>query len=339
MTLSGSNTGQLKSLTDKIFYMVYDLIIVGGGPAGVAAGVYAARKKLKTLLITESIGGQSEVSAEIQNWIGTVSVSGFELAQMFEKHIRAQETIEIKIPEKAKRVRKEGNEFGVETESGNTYKGRALIVASGARRRKLGVPGEEEFNGKGVSYCSTCDAPVFQGKDVAVVGGGNAGLEAVVDLLSYAAGIYLLEYGDILKGDPVTLERIKKEDKVEIITNAQTVRMEGEKFLSGLVYKNRKTEEEKKLDVGGVFVEIGSVPNSEVVQDLVERNKHGEIIIDHKTAATSVRGIWAAGDVTDEIFKQNNISAGDAVKAALDAYSYLLGLKKESPASVEHQAT
>ncbi|OGZ41683.1 MAG: hypothetical protein A3C80_01095 [Candidatus Ryanbacteria bacterium RIFCSPHIGHO2_02_FULL_45_43] len=315
--------------------MVFDLIILGGGPAGVAAGVYAARKRLTTLLITESIGGQSEVSANVQNWIGMASVSGFELAQMFEKHLRAQESIDIQMPEKAKKVLKSGNEFIVETESGATYKSRGLIIATGARRRKLNIPGEEEFNGKGIAYCSTCDAPIFKGKDVVVVGGGNAGLEAVVDLLPYATKIYVLEFSDALRGDTVTLERIKQDEKVEIITSAQALRIEGNKFLEKIVYKDRVTEKEKQLDVGGVFVEIGSVPNSELVKDLVSINKHGEIIIDHKTAATSAEGIWAAGDVTDEIFKQNNISAGDAVKAALSAYSYLSELKRESPASVQ----
>ncbi|TSC70300.1 MAG: alkyl hydroperoxide reductase subunit F, partial [Parcubacteria group bacterium Gr01-1014_70] len=194
----------------------------------------------------------------------------------------------------------------------------------GARRRTLNIPGEETYNGKGVAYCSTCDAPLFSGRDVAVVGGGNAGLEAVVDLVPYASKIYLLEYSDALKGDPVTQGEIKKSEKVEIVFNAETKEVKGEQFVTGLVYKDRKLDEEKMLAVQGVFVEIGSVPNSEFVKDLVELNKAGEILIDHKTAATSCEGLFAAGDVTDEMYKQNNISAGDGVKAALSAYQYLL---------------
>lgn len=313
--------------------MEYDLVIIGGGPAATAAGVYAARKQLKTVLITESIGGQSEVSADVQNWIGTISISGYDLAKSFDAHLRAQKNLEIKMPERVTRVMKSGEGFIVETAENNSYQTRAVIVASGARRRKLGIPGESQYEGTGVAYCSTCDAPIFSDKDVVVVGGGNAGLEAVVDLIPYAKSISILEFGDAPKGDPITLDRIKREEKVKIITNAKSLRIEGGKMVETLVYEDMKAKEEKKLSVQGVFVEIGSIPNSEIVRDLVSINKHGEIVIDHMTAATSCTGIWAAGDVTDEMYKQNNISAGDAVKAALSAYNYLLQLQKESPAA------
>lgn len=307
---------------------MYDVIIIGGGPAASAAAVYAARKKLKTLLITESFGGQSIVSADVQNWIGIKSVSGMDLAKMLEDHVRNfPEDVEIKTLELVTKVSKKDGEFVVETNTGGVYETKTIIVASGASRRKLNIPGEKEFDGKGVAYCSICDAPLFGGRDVAVVGGGNAGLEAVVDLLPYAKHIYLMEYSDQLKGDPVTQEKIKQSEKVTIIYNAESVRVEGEKFMNAIVYKDRASGEEKKLDVGGVFVEIGSVPNSDFVKDLVETNKIGEILIDHKTAATSCEGIWAAGDVTDEMYKQNNISAGDAVKAALSVYNYLINRK------------
>ncbi|OGZ43927.1 MAG: hypothetical protein A3J55_00650 [Candidatus Ryanbacteria bacterium RIFCSPHIGHO2_02_FULL_45_17b] len=305
--------------------IMYDVIIIGGGPAAAGAAVYAARKKLKVLLITGEFGGQSIVSADVQNWIGTKSLSGLELAKNLETHIRNyQEEVEIKAPELVTKISKKDGGFLVETDRGGVYETRTVIVTSGARRRKLGIPGEKEFDGKGVAYCSTCDAPLFSGKDVAVVGGGNAGLEAAVDLLPYANKIYLLEYTDTLKGDPVTQEKIKSSGKAEVIYHAETVRVEGEKFVTGLVYKDRVSGEEKTLSVGGVFVEIGSVPNSEFIKDLVELNKAGEIVIDHKTSATSVPGIWAAGDVTDEMYKQNNISVGDGVKAALSCYQYLL---------------
>ena len=302
---------------------MYDLLIIGGGPAAAAAGVYAARKKLKTILITEEWGGQSVVSAGIENWIGTKNVSGIEFAKMLEEHVRAQEEIEIVVPDKVTKVEKTDERFKVSTEKGNTYDTKTVLVASGAHRKKIGVPGEKEFDGKGVAYCSTCDAPIFQDKDVAVIGGGNAGLEAVIDLFPYAKSIKLLEYGNALKGDAVTQDKVKASNKVEIILNAETLEILGDKFVTGLKYKDRNTGEEKQLDLGGVFVEIGSVPNSDIVKDLVETNKYGEIVIDSKNARTSAKGIWAAGDVTDDPFKQNNISAGDAVKAALDAYNYL----------------
>lgn len=322
--------------------MLYDVIIIGGGPAGSAAAVYTARKKLKTLLITESFGGQSIVSDDIQNWIGDKHISGFDLAKKFEEHVRAfPEMVEIKMPEKAMEVRQtkclNGSricDFEVKTDQGNTYEGKTIILVAGARRRKLNIPGEAQFEGKGVAYCSTCDAPLFSGKKVAVVGGGNAGLEAVQDLFPYASEIYLLEYGEALKGDPVTQEEIKKNPKLkEILLNAQTLEVIGDKFVSGVKYKDRKTGEEKILPVDGLFVEIGSIPNSEMVKGLVDIDKYGQVVIDSKHASTSVPGIFAAGDITDDPYKQNNISAGDAVKAALAAYAYLLKREKMSPAA------
>lgn len=309
--------------------MLYDIIIIGGGPAGCAAAVYTARKRLKTLLITEEFGGQSIVSDDIQNWIGEPHISGFDLAKKFEEHVRAfPDMVEVKMPERVAEVRLKGDDFSVTTEDGTTYESKAIILTPGARRKKLGVPGEEQFNGKGVAYCSTCDAPLFSGKTVGVVGGGNAGLEAVVDLIPYADKIYLLEYGDSLKGDPVTVEEIKKSPKVEIIFNFQTLEILGDKMVTGVTYKDRKTNEEKELAVQGVFVEIGSIPNSEMVKGVVDLDKFGQVIIDSKHGTTSRPGIFAAGDITDDPYKQNNISAGDAVKAALAAYGYLLKQKQ-----------
>jgi len=332
--------------------MLYDVIIVGGGPAAVAAAVYTARKRLKTLLLTEEFGGQSIVSDDIQNWIGEPHISGFDLAKKFEAHVRSfPDIVEIKMPEKALEVRSikcvengahdnlsllgpRTCDFEIVTDKGNTYEGKTVILAAGARRRKLGISGEEKLNGKGVAYCSTCDAPLFSDKRVAVVGGGNAGLEAVVDLFPYAKEIYLLEYGETLKGDPVTQEEVKKNSKLkQIILNAQTLEVLGSNFVTGLKIKDRKTGEEKTLEVEGVFVEIGSIPNSEMVKDLVNLDKWGQVIIDSKHASTSHSGIFAAGDITDDPYKQNNISAGDAVKAALAAYNYLLQREKVSPAA------
>lgn len=320
---------------------MYDIIIVGGGPAATAAAVYAARKKLKTLVVTESFGGQSVVSDDIQNWIGEKSVSGFDLARKFEEHVRSfSDVVDIKLPERVLHVRsikcsEETHicDFEVKTEAGNIYEGKTVILAAGARRRKLGVLGEETFNGKGVAYCSTCDAPLFAGKDVAVVGAGNAGLEAVVDLFPYAKKIYLIVRGDSLKGDPVTQEEIKNHPQVEIIYNAETQEILGGTFVNSLRYKDVKTGDEKMLAIGGVFVEIGSVPNSEMAKDLVKLDQWAQVMIDSKHASTSHPGVFAAGDITDDPYKQNNISAGDGVKAALAAYSYLLKREKTSPAA------
>ncbi len=317
--------------------MVYDYIIIGGGPAGVAAGVYAARKRLKTLLLTESFGGQSIVSADIQNWIGDTHISGFDLAKRMEDHITSySDIVDIKIPEKAVSVKKVVSsenptlyDFEVLTDASNKYIGKAVMLAAGARRRKLGIPGEKEFDGRGVAYCSTCDAPLFAGKDVAVVGGGNAGLEAVVDLLAYANKIYLLEFSDSLKGDPVTQEKVKSSSKVQVIFNAQTKEIIGSEFVTGMKYIDRVTSKETLLNLGGVFVEIGSVPNSEIVKDLVALDKYGQVIIDSKHATASIPGVFASGDITDDPYKQNNISAGDAVKGTLAAYAYILNRGKK----------
>jgi NADH-dependent peroxiredoxin subunit F len=305
--------------------MAYDLVIVGGGPGGVAAGVYAARKKIKSALITESFGGQSIVSADVQNWIGTKSISGFDLAQNLEAHVKAhQPDIEVVESDLVAKVEETGTgTLNVTTEKGKVFETKYLLVVSGSRRRKLGVPGEKELDGKGVVYCSTCDAPLFKDKEVVVVGGGNAGLEAAVDLLPYATKIYLLEYGDACKGDAITLEKIKANPKVTIITQAQTLEVLGDAMVTGVKYRDRRTNTDMNLPVQGVFVEIGALPNSEFVKGLVELTKFGEIVVDHKTQRSSHPQIWAAGDVSDVIYKQNNISAGDSIKALLNIYEQI----------------
>ncbi|MDO8574226.1 MAG: FAD-dependent oxidoreductase [bacterium] len=300
---------------------MYQLIIVGGGPGGVAAGIYAARKKIKTLLIAEEFGGQSLVSADIRNWIGTKSISGFDLAQNLEAHLKDQQDIEIIGDKKVSKIEKFENGFRISTESGKSYETKFILITSGSRRRKLGIPGEANHEGKGVAYCSICDAPLFSGKDVAVVGAGNAGLEAVVDLLPYAKKIYLLNRTDKVRGDAITFEKVKKSGKVEVVMFAETQEVLGEKNVTGLKYKDIQSGEIKELKVEGVFVEIGIKPNSEIVDGLVELDERRQIKVDHRTQQTSVPGIWAAGDVTDVLYNQNNISAGDAIKAVLNIYA------------------
>lgn len=302
---------------------MYDLIIVGGGPGAVAAGVYAARKKIKSALITDSFGGQSLVSADVQNWIGTKSVSGYDLAKMLEEHLRAQKDIDIFDNDLVLEIEKANSSFTILTQKGKSYETKTILVLSGSRRKKLGVPGEQELDGKGVFYCSICDAPIMDGKSVAVIGGGNAGLEAGVDLLSYASKIYILEFSNVLKGDPVTQEKLKANAKIEIIFNAKTTEILGSESVTGLKYEDQKTKEIKELKLDGVFVEIGAIPNAEFLKGLVQVNQMGEIVVDHKTQQTSLPGIWAAGDVSDVLYKQNNISAGDAIKAVLNIEEYL----------------
>ena len=306
----------------------YDLCIVGGGPAGVSAGIYAARKKIKFLLVTESFGGQSVVASEIQNWIGIKSISGFELAKKMEDHLMAQGGIEIEEGSSVEKVEKENINFRVILKNGKSFKTRTLLAVTGGRRRRLGVPGEKQFDGKGVAYCSTCDAPMFSKKTVAIVGGGNAALGAVKDLSAYADKVYLLVRSETIKGDPVLFEDIKKDKKVEILFNSEISEILGKDFVAGIKYLDKKNNEQKDLKLDGVFVEIGSVPNSEFLGDLVNKNEYGEVIVDHATQKTSGDGIWAAGDITDLHYRQNNISASDGIKAVLNIKDYLNGNSK-----------
>jgi alkyl hydroperoxide reductase subunit F len=304
---------------------MYDLIIIGGGPAGVAAGVYAARKKINSAIVADSFGGQSTVSADIQNWIGVPSVSGFDFAQGLEKHLRVQEGIEIISPEAVVKLESVGEDLKVILRDGKELMTRTVFLATGAKRRKLGIPGEQEFDGKGVAYCSICDAPMFQGQSVAVVGGGNAGLEAVLDLVPYASEIYLLHRHSELKGDKITQEKIKDIKNLKIILSAEPTKILGDKLVNTLVYKDLMGGTEKELKVHGVFVEVGHLPANELVKDLVVLNEHGQIKVDPWTQKTSHARIWAAGDVTDGRYQQNNISMGDAVKAVLNIQEFLRG--------------
>ncbi len=303
---------------------MYDVIIIGGGPGGVAAGVYAARKQMKTLFLTENFQSQSTVSASIENWIGTVSIAGWEFGQALEKHLRAQEGIEIQTGVRVAKVeeRFDGG-YTVTTDQGKQHETKTIIVASGGRHRHLDIPGEEKLNGKGVVYCSTCDAPFFRDKKTVVVGSGNSALEAAEDLLPYASAVTLLIRSDALKGDQITQDTIMASDKVSVIFHALSQEILGEERVTGLRYQDSESGEEKTIETDGVFVEIGMVPNTEFVKDLLELNERGEIKVDGRTAAASKPGIFATGDATDMPYKQNNISAGYGVVAALSAYNFI----------------
>jgi len=302
---------------------MYDLIIIGGGPAGVSAGIYAARKKINFLLVTENFGGQSVVASEIQNWIGIRSISGFELAKKMEEHLMAQDGIEVEEGYLAEKIDKIEGGFSITLKNGKTFEARTVLAATGGRRRRLGVAGEKNFESKGVAYCSTCDAPMFAKKTAAIVGGGNAALGAVKDLSAYADKVYLIVRNENIKGDSVLFEEIKKDKKVEILLNSEVIEVFGGDFVEGIKYLDKKDNNIKELALDGVFVEIGSVPNSEFLGDLVKKNDYNEVVVDHGSQKTSCRGIWAAGDITDLPFRQNNISASDGIKAVLSIKAYL----------------
>lgn len=302
---------------------MYDLIIIGGGPAAVSAGIYAARKNIKTAVIADNFGGQSIVSHNIQNWIGTKSIAGWELARNLEEHLRSYKEIDI-IEEKAVEIVKLDNGFLTKTILNKEYISKTLLICSGGKHKRLGVEGEEKFIGKGVAFCSTCDAPFFRDKDVLVVGSGNSGLEAVLDLFSYAKKVYLFVRRDKITGDSATYARLVKNEKLEVMYNVQIKEIVGDYMVSGVKYINNLKGEEKYIDVSGVFVEIGMSPNSDIVKHLVELNERGEIKINARTGESSMEGIWAAGDVSDVLYKQNNIAAGDAIRAVLNIHDFLL---------------
>ncbi len=301
-----------------------DLLIIGGGPAGVAAGVYAARKRLKAVLITPEFGGQSTVSEGIENWIGTPNISGADLAKALETHLRslAGDQVEIVI-DRVTALSKDNGSFTATTASGKTFTAKAALITSGAGRRKLSVPGADTFENKGVTYCASCDGPLFAGMDVAVVGGGNAGLETASQLLAYAKSVTLLHRHAELKADPVTVEKVLAHPNMRTLLNVEPTEVKGEQFVTGLVYKNRKTGEIGELPVGGVFVEIGVLPNTDFAKSVIELDPIGRVVTNPKNQRTSAEGIWAAGDCTDELYHQNNIAAGDGVKALEDIYYWL----------------
>lgn len=306
--------------------MTYDLVIIGGGPAGIAGAVYAGRKRLTTALITPDFGGQSIVSPDIHNWIGHVSISGVELAQSLQKHAEAYKGDHLSIHEGEKVVaveKKADKLFSITTDAGTTYETHAVLVATGSSRRKLDVPGADTYEHKGLTYCASCDGPLFADKDVVVIGGGNAGFETAAQLLAYAKSVTLLNRSDTFRCDEITVETVAAHPKMRIIKNAAPKEVKGGDFVTGIVYTDSATGSDHELAAEGIFVEIGQIPNTGFVKDLVKTSQYGTIMIDHRTQQTSVPGIWAAGDCTDVLYHQNNISAGDGVKALEDIYIHL----------------
>lgn len=307
---------------------IYDLIIIGGGPAGITAGIYACRQHLRTLLITKEFGGQMTKKAiEICNYPGFARINSQELIEKFVNHLKEQK-IEIKFSEIGK-IEKKDNVFCLKTINKEKILGLSVIIATGADPRPLEVPGEKEYIGRGVSYCVTCDGPLFKDKDIAVIGGGNAGFEAAIFMTNYSKKIYILEYGPEPKADKENQETVKKEKKIKIITEAAVKEIKGDKFVKELIYEDLKTKKLKNLAVEGVFVEIGSQPATSLAKGLVDFNERDEIKIEFETYQTKTAGLYAVGDANAGQFKQIITAAGEGCKAALAAYKYIYELKRK----------
>lgn len=314
--------------------MIYDLTIVGGGPAGVAAGVYASRKRLKTLFITENFEGQSVVSDGIENWIGTIKISGKDLSKQLEAHLRAYagDIVDIKEGVRVSKITKAGENFSIKLndEAGTTLETKTILIATGSRRRKLNIPGAEQFDNKGLTYCATCDGPIFADQDVVVVGGGNAAFESAAQLSAYCKSVTIINRSDKFRADEVTVEKVLSKPNVKAIKNAIPHSVKGEQFVSSFSYQEADASGAETMNgkivemaVTGIFVEIGLLPNTDFAKDITELDLVGKIVVDAKTQKTKTLGIWAAGDCTDGLYHQNNIAAGDAVKALEDIYNYL----------------
>ncbi|GAA0404909.1 alkyl hydroperoxide reductase subunit F [Paenibacillus motobuensis] len=299
----------------------YDVLVVGGGPAGASAAIYAARKGIRTGIIAERFGGQVNDTLGIENLIGTKYTEGPKLAASLEEHAK-EYNIDIMKSQLAKRLEKK-DFVEVELENGAILKSKTVIVSTGARWRNLGVPGEAEFKNKGVAYCPHCDGPLFAGKHVAVVGGGNSGVEAAIDLAGVAGHVTVLEFMPELKADSVLQERLNSLPNTTVLKNAQVKEITGTNKVDGVTYIERESGEEKHIDLQGVFIQIGLVPNTDWLADTVERTRMGEIVVDNR-GATTVPGVFAAGDCTNAPFKQIIISMGSGATAALGAFDYMI---------------
>ncbi|MYL29657.1 alkyl hydroperoxide reductase subunit F [Halobacillus halophilus] len=301
----------------------YDVLVVGGGPAGASSAIYSARKGIRTGIVAERFGGQVLDTMTIENFISVKSTEGPKFAASLEEHVKDYD-IDIMNLQRAKDLRKnDEGMFELELDNGGVLKSKTVILSTGARWRETGVPGEEEFKNKGVAFCPHCDGPLFEGKDVAVIGGGNSGVEAAIDLAGIVQNVTVLEFADTLKADDVLQERLHSLPNVEVKTGAQTTEITGDENVNGITYIDRASGEEQHVDLEGVFVQIGLVPNTEWLSTDVETNKIGEIITD-KHGSTSIPGLFAAGDVTDSPHNQIIISMGDGANAALGAFDYLI---------------
>ncbi|MFA6392552.1 MAG: FAD-dependent oxidoreductase [Candidatus Paceibacterota bacterium] len=304
---------------------MYDLIILGGGPAGSGAAVYSARKQLKTAIITNEFGGQSIVSELIYNWIGTPEISGQDLATNLKKHVLYYKGpyLDIIDGEKIISVTKNDKIITIKSESGKEYTTKALLISTGSSRRKLEAINADKYEHKGITYCASCDGPLYEGQDVLVIGGGNAAFETSAQLLAYCKSVTLIHRSDKFRADEITVEKLLENPKFKAIKNANITRVDGEQFVSSLTYTDKITGEEHTLNSTGIFIEIGQIPNTNFVKDIVNIDEFDKIIVDPMSQMSSTEGIWAAGDCTNGQYHQNNIAVGDAVKALEDIYIWI----------------
>ncbi|KON85543.1 NADH dehydrogenase [Sporosarcina globispora] len=299
----------------------YDVLVVGGGPAGSSAAIYAARKGIRTGIVAERFGGQVMDTLGIENFISVKHTEGPKLVASLEEHVKDY-GIDVMNLQRAKRLEKK-DLVEIELENGAVLKSKSVILSTGARWRNVNVPGEAEFKNKGVAYCPHCDGPLFEGKDVAVIGGGNSGVEAAIDLAGIVNHVTVIEFNPELKADAVLQERLNSLPNVTVVTNAQTTEITGTDKVNGISYMDRETEKLHHVELQGVFVQIGLVPNTDWLGDQIERTRFGEIVVD-KRGATNIPGVFAAGDCTDSAYKQIIISMGSGATAALGAFDYLI---------------
>ena len=302
----------------------YDILIVGGGPAGASAAVYSARKGLRTGIVSERFGGQVMDTLGIENFISVKATEGPKLVTALEEHVKEYD-VDIMNLQRAKSIQKndENALFEVELENGGKLKSKSVIIATGARWRELNVPGEKEFKGKGVAYCPHCDGPLFKGKHVAVIGGGNSGVEATIDLANIVGHVTLFEFAPELKADDILQKRLYSLPNVDVILNAQTLEVLGTDKVNSMIYLDRKTNEKKTISLEGIFIQIGLLPNTDFVKNTVDLSKFGEIIIDSH-GQSSLKGLFAAGDATTVPYKQIIIAMSEGAKASLGAFDYLI---------------
>ena len=302
----------------------YDVLIIGGGPAGASAAIYSARKGIRTGIVSERFGGQVMDTLGIENFISVKATEGPKLVAALEEHVKEYE-VDIMNLQRAKSVQKNDLDslFEIELENGGKLKSKSVIVATGARWRELNVPGEKEFKGKGVAYCPHCDGPLFKGKHVAVIGGGNSGVEAAIDLANIVGHVTLFEFASELKADDILQKRLFSLSNVDVILNAQTTEVIGKDKVNGMIYLDRIANESKTIELEGIFIQIGLLPNTDFVKNTVDLSKFGEIMIDNHNQS-SLPGLFAAGDVTTVAYKQIIIAMGEGAKASLGAFDYLI---------------